>query len=324
MTGHPDVLIVGGGVIGLTAAYYLAVDGVTVLVLDGANSIGKVWADNRHHSARQRSPRTSFSTSYSKLRATSSEMYPAHNHYRTAAMRATGIDNGYVVCGGLEIANETEPLPLDAWQQKGSRSESLGRWPTARARTSARRSHRPISLPGMAASSQPASRPGLDRRLSAALRRLFSNRVRGDRLGCARPAALARWKRKRRPPVRWQVPHGRRRRAERTPFTRSQWLSARCASVRVQITLLQAETPLRPILLHGKAVTLCRQLDGRVLVRLAEEDVGFDARPTASGAIGPIVGLAVGLGCRTWRMPALHQALLGRSAARQSRWPCRS
>ena len=34
MAAHPDVLILGGGVIGLTTAYYLAREGVSVSVLD--------------------------------------------------------------------------------------------------------------------------------------------------------------------------------------------------------------------------------------------------------------------------------------------------
>jgi glycine oxidase len=34
MPDHPDVLIIGGGVIGLTTAYFLARDGVRVGVID--------------------------------------------------------------------------------------------------------------------------------------------------------------------------------------------------------------------------------------------------------------------------------------------------
>src|SRR5262245_36223320 len=93
-----DVLIVGGGVIGLSVAYYCARHGLSVIVLE-RDELGRQasWAGAgiipAGRAAGAQSP-------YSKLLGTSSEMFPE----LSAQLREeTGIDNGYVRCGGLEI-----------------------------------------------------------------------------------------------------------------------------------------------------------------------------------------------------------------------------
>ena len=97
----PDVLIVGGGVIGLTTAYYLARDGVRVTLVE-AGEIGRQasWAGAGilvpGDPARARTP-------IDQLRARSVALYPE----LSAALRdETGIDNGYRVCGGVELPEE--------------------------------------------------------------------------------------------------------------------------------------------------------------------------------------------------------------------------
>src|SRR5262245_5688077 len=93
MATYPDVVIVGGGVIGLTTAYYLAKEGVSVSVLDRGD-LGREasWAGAGiippGNVARARTP-------FDRLRAVSAATYP---DLSKALMEGSGIDNGYVAC----------------------------------------------------------------------------------------------------------------------------------------------------------------------------------------------------------------------------------
>src|ERR687885_455809 len=102
MATHPDVLVLGGGVIGLTVAYYLAREGVAVAVVDqGDFGREASWAGAGilppGNPAHARTP-------FDRLRAHSVALYPA----LAAELRErTGIDNGYRRSGGLEFVGET-------------------------------------------------------------------------------------------------------------------------------------------------------------------------------------------------------------------------
>jgi glycine oxidase len=285
MTGPPDVLIIGGGVIGLTTAYYLAKEGVTVLVLDQGD-LGRQasWAGAGiippGNASRAR-------TSLDWLRARGSEMFPILSH---ELREQTGADNGYVICGGLEIEDPAEPLPTAAWLEEGI---SFEEWDADRVRE--RLPHvgpavsRSYFLPRMAQVRNP-------RHLKALM------------AGCQRLGVHLQ-------------PHCEARGLVRAggkvtgietdagPLSAGQYLvaagawsdrllkDAGCTTgvhpVRGQIALLQAETPLRPILLVGKRYVVPRT-DGRVLVGSTEEEAGFDARPTAE-AIAELLQMATRL-----------------------------
>ena len=111
MAQHPDVLIVGGGVIGLTTAYVLAKEGMSVELLDkGELGMEASWAGagiippgnpDRAGSA------------YDRLRATSSRMFPA---FSKELLDLTGIDNGYRICGGIEFLQADDLESVPAWQ----------------------------------------------------------------------------------------------------------------------------------------------------------------------------------------------------------------
>lgn len=114
MRTHPDVLVIGGGVIGLTTAYYLARDGASVTVLDrSAPGSEASWAGagiippgNPDRAA----------TAYDLLRAVSSRAFPGLS---AELEDRTGIDNGYRVCGGIEVVERPAPQVTAAWRVEG-------------------------------------------------------------------------------------------------------------------------------------------------------------------------------------------------------------
>jgi glycine oxidase len=112
MNERPDILILGGGVIGLTTAYFLAEAGVQVTLLDRGD-LGRQasWAGAGIISPgdpdRAQAP-------VDLLRARSSSLYPELSR---RLLEETGIDNGYRVCGGLELEVDTD-TPAE-WRAEG-------------------------------------------------------------------------------------------------------------------------------------------------------------------------------------------------------------
>src|SRR5271156_5362837 len=101
MAEHPDVLIIGGGVMGLTAAHYLATEGAAVEILDkGAFGAEASWAGAGILPPGNPSKAAA---GYDLLRAHSAELFPK----LSADLRErTGIDNGYRLCGGVTFAGD--------------------------------------------------------------------------------------------------------------------------------------------------------------------------------------------------------------------------
>src|SRR5262245_25471628 len=105
-----DVLVIGGGVIGLSTADALARGGLRVTLLDrqdfGRESswagAGIISPGNPERAA----------TPYDKLRAMSSVIYPS----LVAELRErTGVDPGYRCTGGLEFDDADEPVDAASW-----------------------------------------------------------------------------------------------------------------------------------------------------------------------------------------------------------------
>lgn len=114
MGEHPDVAIIGGGVIGLTTAYFLAREGVSVQLFDrSAMGTEASWAG-----AGIIPPGNSLraATAYDWLRASSSEAFPSLS---TELRERTGIDNGYRVCGGIEVFGEDGEEATRLWKAEG-------------------------------------------------------------------------------------------------------------------------------------------------------------------------------------------------------------
>src|SRR5437773_11939939 len=120
MTAHPDMLIAGGGVIGLTTAYVLAREGLSVTIVEqGEPGQEASWAGagilppgNPKHAR----------TPFDQLRAHSVSLFPS----LSAELRErTGIDNGYLRCGGLEVVNASEETADQEWRGEGIAFELL-------------------------------------------------------------------------------------------------------------------------------------------------------------------------------------------------------
>src|ERR1700677_4656624 len=116
-----DVLVGGGGIIGPTAAYFLAREGARVRIVDkGDLGQESSWAGaGIIPPANPQAARTPFD----RLRALGDAPFAS----LSAELReATGIDNGYRRCGGLQLTMDHGHACLDEeWQGEGVRSQRL-------------------------------------------------------------------------------------------------------------------------------------------------------------------------------------------------------
>lgn len=126
MNQRPDILIVGGGAVGLTTAWSLAGQGVSVTVVD-RQQVGREasWAGagmlppgNLQHA----------STAEARLRSYSHQLWETLAEELKAR---TGIDNGYRRCGSVEICPPDQGKAFasqqSAWRAEGINVEQLDR-----------------------------------------------------------------------------------------------------------------------------------------------------------------------------------------------------
>jgi glycine oxidase len=296
MTQRPDILILGGGVIGLTTALFLARDGARVEVLDkGDFGQESSWAgagilppgDPGHAH-----------TPFDQLRAHSVALFPT----LSAELREqTGVDNGYLRCGGLEFLGECSEAAAHEWRSEGVEAEeldsaALGRLEPALAPDLGTALH----LPGMAQVRNPRHLQALLAGCAAqgvALRPgcpAFGFAVQGAQVRAVHTAAGLR------EAGRYLLTAG----AWSEPLLEQVGWRPGIHPVRGQIVLLSSAPLVRRILLWGSRYLVPRP-DGRVLVGSTEEQVGFDKRTTAE-AVGELLRLACAL------VPALAEAHLER------------
>jgi glycine oxidase len=295
MAQHPDVLIIGGGVIGLTAAHYLAEAGVSVAVFDRTD-LGQQssWAgagilppaDPQH------AP-----TPIDQLRALSSSAYPLLSRQ---LRETTGIENGYLICGGIELIESEADLPSDEWHSEWTEFEELDedalrqRQPGLAVQfkqgffiPQIGQVRNPWHVKALIASCRKQGvqlHPGCPvRSLCRSGNRIIAIETDQGRIQAGRFLLTAgAWSEELLQPLGWK------------PGIRP---------VRGQIALLNTGEPgVRPLLLWGKRYLVPRG-DGRILVGSTEELAGFDPQPTAAG----IAGL---LEMATTLLPALAQAHL--------------
>jgi glycine oxidase len=300
MAQHPDVLILGGGVIGLTVAFYLAREGVTVEVLD-CGDLGQEssWAGagiippgSLPHA---RSP-------LELLLGYSSATFPVLSE---ELRECTGIDNGYLRCGGIEVVEDAESHAR-ALRSLGVKVEVLtpAAWQSLEPALSGDLGSAVCRLPDMAQVRNPRHMKAL---VTACAHRgvrlrpgcpVYGLEQRGAEISCAvTPAgrlaagrylvAAGAWSESLLEPLGWRPG---------------------LHPVRGQIALLNtASSRFRHIVEEGKRYLVPRP-DGRVLVGSTEEQVGFDRRTTAA-AIRDLLDFATRL------VPDLAAAHLERSWA---------
>lgn len=295
MATHPDVLVLGGGVVGLTTAYRLARDGVRVEVIDkGEFGSEASWAGAGiippGNPERAAAP-------YDRLRALSSRLFPR----LTEELReATGIDNGYRVCGGIEFLADDDFETLPAWRAEGVAHEGLTPERLAVLEPSLMLpGGRNYLLPGMAQVRNPWHVRMLVAGCAAAgviltpVTPVASLQVRGSRIDGVRLAS------------------GDTRAAQQYLVAAGAWSDALVRPLGAktgihpvlgQIVLFKTAHPvLRRVVLDGKRYLVPRR-DGHVLVGSTEEpEAGFEKRTTPE-ALGELVTFAEAL------VPALADA----------------
>lgn len=296
MSQHVDVLIAGGGIIGLTTAWYLSGEGVRVAVVDqGEPGRQASWAGA---GILPPADLASAQTPIEQLRGHSMRLLP---ELADELRDRIGIDTGFRRCGGIELPDPdapAAPLPSEEWHGRGAACEPLDQQTLRRREPDlAPAIDRAVWLPGLCQLRNPWH-----------LRALLAGcQARGVEV-------VANW------PVRRLLSEGTRttgaegergtRHAGQVLLTTGAWSDPLIQQVgwapgirpiRGQIALLRTgHTGVRPVLLQGKRYLVPRD-DGRILAGSTEEDVGFDARPTAGG-IGALLAFAVRL------LPALADA----------------
>ncbi|MEI7684492.1 MAG: FAD-dependent oxidoreductase [Planctomycetota bacterium] len=289
-----NILILGGGVIGLTTAYLLARDGVPSIVLD-PGELGKEasWAGA---GILPYSDRATAVTPFDLLRALSVLQFPA---FSEELRQLTGIDNGYRRSGGLEfVCNDDTSAAADEWQCPAiavgvlEAPEVRRLEPALNPRLGAARHfpemaqvrnprHMQALVAACASCLAPDGWPLVDLRPGVGVTGLLTEGervaavatthgvVEGERVLVAAGAWTASLLR----PLGWTLP---------------------IEPVRGQIVLLNSGPPLvRHILLRGSRYLVPRA-DGRILVGSTEEYAGFAKHSTAAGVQG-LLELAIDL-----------------------------
>ena len=128
---QPDVLVIGGGVVGLTTALKLADRGVSVTLLD-RQSTGREasWAG-----AGMLPPGNlpNAATPEARLRSYSHSLW---KEFSSDLLERTGLDNGYHLCGAVDIFSQEDEAEynqrLRCWAEEGIRVQMLDRSETER------------------------------------------------------------------------------------------------------------------------------------------------------------------------------------------------
>jgi glycine oxidase len=274
----PEVVVVGGGVIGLSIAYVLAREGVDATVLDqGEPGQAASWAGAGMippHTERLKTNPTI------ELRSWSAVLYP---EWSESLREETGIDNGYRRTGGVDVA-----LTADEEQELKT---SAGRWRAER-----------IVYERIAPADFARVEPALNPELRVAYYLPDRAQIRNPRHIKALLASLNRSGvsiHSGRAVVGFQATDGRVSAVgtEDGPIpcglvvvAAGAWsgglmnrlgVQVPTPPLKGQIVLLRSARPLiRRIVEHGKNYLVPR-VDGRILVGATEEDAGFDTRTTS-------------------------------------------
>ncbi len=287
MSQQPDVLILGGGVIGLTTAYYLSRAGAKVAVVDK----GDLGQESSWAGAGIISPAPPLHLARHPLEQLAAHSARLHPELARDLHETTSIDTGYLVCGGWELFGQHEHVPVLQWtrqeiafervdeQQLSQREPALQRPPGfvfCKKDTAQLRNPRHVkALVAWCGRAGVTLTPGCP---------VHGFERTGQRIVAARSSAglLA---------------------ADRFLITSGAWSETLLGEVgirpgihpvRGQIVLLRTSPPvLRSIVEEGRRYLVPRP-DGRVLVGSTEEEVGFVKQTTAT-AVHELLDFAIRL-----------------------------
>lgn len=278
LTNAPDVIVVGGGVIGLSIAWELSRHGLSVRVLEqGQFGQEASWAGagmlppGNPEKAR---------TTEARLRSGSHLLWP---DWSQRLRELTGIDNGFQRCGGIELIHPPARDLQDevmAWRDEGVLVE-----PLSRAELQQRIPALNPDLGGgyllpelgqvrnprhLKALFQACAANGVELRSGCPVFEILTD---GDRVSALRTVDGDQ------PAGQYIVAGG--------AWSQSLLQRAGChlqiEPVRGQIVLLEARPALfQPVLQVGSRYLVPRS-DGRILIGSTEEHAGFDKRTTADG-----------------------------------------
>ncbi len=301
MATSPDVLVIGGGIIGLTTAYFLADAGRRVEVLDkGEFGREASWAGA---GILPPGDPAFAATPVDRLRAWGVSRFAAFSGELQAR---TGIDNGYRVCGGIEFLTAEDRYAVELWQQQRIRCERL---------TDNRLEPRVRFVPDTEAWHLPdcaqVRNPWHLRALIAACQ--------SAGVALTPHAEFRGWERTGNRVSAAILTNGERRSAGQFLLASGAWADAGLAAlgvrlgvtpVRGQIVLFRCpQPPFTRVLMHGKRYLVPRA-DGRVLVGSTEEpEAGFEKANTADG-IADLTRFAFDL-CTALREAEIEQTWAG-------------
>ena len=301
-----DVLVVGGGVIGLSLAYELAGQGLSVRLID-ASQPGREASWAGAGILPPASPTAD--DPLEQLTALSNRL---HRQWSEALRASTGIDNGYRRCGAFYLARDDEEI---------ARLEALRQWAAARR----------IEMRAVERTDLAELEPGLDPRGSKVRAYLMPDecQIRNPR---HLKALLAACSERQVEIVTGATAEGFNLRGDRVhsvstsvgPFAADHvviatgsWTAALAQRIgittairpiRGQMLLLSSPRRILARIVNEGSRYLVPRDDGRVLAGSTEEDVGFD-RSTTAAAASDLLAFALSL------VPDLASTQLERSWA---------
>lgn len=289
-----DVIVIGAGAVGLWAAWRLARDGASVIVIDPDPARGASWA-----AAGMLAPLTEYTYGEEPLLALNLAAAARYDADAAALAQASGLDPGYGRSGTLEVA--WDAADLAALGDLAARRAQLGA-PVQRIASRALRSAEPALAPGIAGGYLAADDHQIDNRmmlaaLLGALGRCSVTILRDRVARLARDGARV---------IGAELDSGQTARAGWTVLAagvRSPALAADLPGPGLPIRPVKGQT-LRlhadePILRHvvrgrvrGAPVYIVERAHGEIVVGASSEDAGFDARPRV-GAVHDLLRDAV-------------------------------
>ncbi|MBX3438285.1 MAG: glycine oxidase ThiO [Planctomycetaceae bacterium] len=297
-----DVIVIGGGVIGLTSAYELAGRGLSVSLLEAQQPGSEAsWAGAGilppGHPGDPQHPLAAL------CRATV-RMWPG---LTSELLEATGIDNGFRRCGGIgayaDVTQEAElDVEIDAWRKADVHIEPLDAPGLARWEPALVQSSRGYRLPDQCQVRNPRHLKALE----------VGCTRRGVHICCGQPVVsfeLARGQ------IRAAVTPTELFEAGTFLITAGAWTQQLLAAVgcratvvpvRGQMVLLRLPRPIIDHVIESGPRYLVPRPDGRLLIGSTEEWVGFQKANTAD-ALRNLLDFAVEL------VPALANATVERT-----------